>query len=185
MSLSNFYWYVSLRESLAHLSGVKGKQQSPAVGEENLHGVVSQLPPALVYLLDLLVRPGEWRRLRFPMETLEKQIGYGAVSPTRPGILWRPSAAEQSFTWLSWASAALSSTKYIPDFPVRQHQSARFPNRLVLTGTLPAGCTTGDSKRFLPKSSSPAVSLDGATLMHLLVNLKTKKQLRKASFLFL
>lgn len=26
------------------------------------------------------------------------------------------------FTWLSWASAALSSTKYIPDFPVRQNR---------------------------------------------------------------
>lgn len=67
---------LSVHESLAHLSVIKGEQQSPAVGEENLHSVVSQLPPALVDLLDLLVRPGERRRLRFPVKTLDKQIGY-------------------------------------------------------------------------------------------------------------
>lgn len=67
---------VSVRESLAHLSVIKGEQQSPAVGEENLHSVVPQLPPALVDLLDLLVCPGERRRLRFPVKTLDKQIGY-------------------------------------------------------------------------------------------------------------
>lgn len=66
----------SVRESLAHLSVVKGEQQSPAVGEEDLHSVVPQLPPALVDLLDLLVRPGERRRLRFPVETLDGPIGH-------------------------------------------------------------------------------------------------------------
>lgn len=44
---------------------------------------------------------------------------------TRPTHIMQCHPCEQSsgFTWLSWASAALSSTKYIPDFPVRQHKA--------------------------------------------------------------
>lgn len=55
---------------MSYLGGVKGQQQGPAVGEEDLHGVVSELPPALVHLLDLLVGPGEGRRLRLPVKAL-------------------------------------------------------------------------------------------------------------------
>lgn len=59
--------------ALSYLRGVEGQQQGPTVGEKNLHGVVSELPPALVHLLDLLVGPGEGRRLRLPVKTLPQK----------------------------------------------------------------------------------------------------------------
>lgn len=50
--------------------------------------------------------------------------------------------------------------------------------------TIPAGCTSCATHEVLPKSSSPDVSRDGATLMHRLVNLKTKKHNSVMRFLF-
>lgn len=53
-----------------YLGVVEGQQQGSPIGEEDLGGVVPQLPPALVDLLHLLVRPGEGRRLRLAMQRL-------------------------------------------------------------------------------------------------------------------
>lgn len=58
---------------LSYLGGVEGKQQGPAVGQEYLHGIIPKLPPALVHLLDLLVRPGEGRCLCFAMKALYRK----------------------------------------------------------------------------------------------------------------
>lgn len=55
-----------------YLGGIKRQQQRPAVGEEDLHSIISELPPALVNLLYLLIRPGEGGRFRLSMRTLVK-----------------------------------------------------------------------------------------------------------------
>lgn len=45
---------------------------------------------------------------------------FGVVLPGQSTAIMQ--YCPSGFTWLSWASVALSSTKYIPDFPVRQQQ---------------------------------------------------------------
>ena len=120
-SFQHFFLTFSFNMLLTNLGGVEGYQQGPAISEEYLHSVVSQLPPALVHLFDLLICPGKRRCLRLPVKTLFKHKSLTLhVTQCPPLAEGKANAVKSFFTWLSWASAALSSTKYIPDFPVTQ-----------------------------------------------------------------
>lgn len=94
-----------------------------------------------------------------------------------------PQSTSQTFLWNStrrseiWARQTKASPLWITNKHVFMSASQRAHYSIFLvTGWLYnawGSCERRDS--VLPRSSSPAVSLEGATLMHRLVNLRTKR----------
>lgn len=60
----------SLQMSPLYLCIVKCQKQSSAISEEDLHSIISELPPAFVHLLYLLISPAEGCRLCLSLRNL-------------------------------------------------------------------------------------------------------------------
>lgn len=56
--------------SVLYLCIIKCQKQSSAICEEDLHSIVSELPPAFVHLFYLLISPAEGCRLRLSLRNL-------------------------------------------------------------------------------------------------------------------